>query len=137
MLPTILPGSRLHLKKRDRYHPAFEIGDVVCFLDNSEKFVAHRVVAIVREGDERKLMVTGDSSGQAEELDETAVVGVVTRVDHLLLSYETRGAIGRMLARWAVRRPLSFRGALLAAELTAQLYAAASRFVRITQKNTP
>jgi hypothetical protein len=136
MLPSILPGSRLHVEARDGSSAAFEVGDVVCFLDGSKKFVSHRVVAIVCEGSERKLMVAGDSSGQPEELDETAVVGVVTRVDHLLLSYETRGTAGKMMARWALRRPQSFRGALLAAELMTQLYAKVSRFVRRIQKNT-
>jgi len=135
MLPLILPGSMLHIATRGHAAGIPAIGDVVCFLDRAQKFVAHRVVAIVGDRGGGKLKVAGDSSGQAEELDEAAVVGVVTRVDHMLLSYETRGALGRLLARWALKRPVSFQGARLAAEALTQLYTTASRFLRRTQRN--
>jgi len=122
MLPTILPGSRLHLAPRSRADVEVAVGDVVCFLDGSRKFVSHRVVAIVRQGGARRLVVAGDRSGSPETLGETAIVGVVTRVEHPLLSYDTHGAIGSWISLAAVRRTAPFRGALFATSALWQIY---------------
>jgi hypothetical protein len=119
----------LHIATRGPTALKPSVGDVVCYLDERRKFVAHRVTGVRGESDARRLMVAGDGSGQPDEIDETAIVGIVTRVEHPLFSYDTRGAVGWTLSRWALRRSLSFRGALVAAELTAQLYGTASRFV--------
>jgi hypothetical protein len=130
MLPSILPGSRLHLALRDSADAGIEVGDVVCFLDESRRFVAHRVVAMVGAGGRRRLTVAGDWSGGRCAVDEAAVVGVVTRVEHPILSYDTRGGIGRMLSRWALGRPASFRGAALAAAVVARLCGTAAHALR-------
>jgi hypothetical protein len=130
MLPTILPGSRLHLAPRERTDVHVAEGDVVCFLDGSRRFVSHRVVAIVREGGERRLMISGDRSACPEAIDEAAIVGVVTRVEHPLLSYGTHGAIGSWISRSAVRRTVPFRGALLATSVFWQIYSMGLRIGR-------
>jgi hypothetical protein len=130
MLPSILPGSRLRLAPRGASGFAAEVGDVVCFLDGSRRFVAHRVVAARGEDGARTLEVAGDWSGSRCAIDEAAVVGVVTRVEHPLLSYDARGGVGRLLARWALGRPASLQGAAIAAGIVARLHAKAVRVLR-------
>ena len=130
MLPSILSGSRLHLALRGAAGRRSEVGDVVCFLDGSGRFVSHRVVAAVRAGASRRLTVAGDGSGSPETIDEAAVVGVVTRVEHPLLSYDADGLIGSWFARSAVRRTIPFRGALVAFSVLSRVRAISSRIGR-------
>jgi hypothetical protein len=79
-------------------------GDIVCFLDSTGRFVVHRVVGVSGELGRQRLRVAGDAAGAPVPLDESAVVGVVRRVEHPLLTYDTEGIVGRRLSTAAVRR---------------------------------
>lgn len=103
MWPFIPSGSRLEVRRV----PAGEIreGDVVCYLGGAGGTVAHRVVGREGGGDSAVFLARGDaSSGDAERVPAGAVLYVVSRVVHPLVSYDTDGPAGRALARVALAR---------------------------------
>jgi len=100
MTPFILPGSRLLVERV----PLGEIrkGDVVCYIGDGALGVAHRVVRLERSEKGLSLVTRGDAQRGEETVPGEAVIAVVRRVDHLLVSYDTGGPIGRTIARVAL-----------------------------------
>lgn len=117
MLPTILPGSRLRLAEPRQANAEYQVGDVVCFLDGRGKFTVHRVIGIQPRDHHRAILVAGDASGDPEEIEDSAILGVVVCVEHPLLSYDTRGFVGRIIAGLALRRSASFKAVVLGSSL--------------------
>lgn len=102
MNPFIPAGSRLRVRRV----PVDEIrdGDVVCYLGEGGRSVAHRVVGRGRSGVAIVLRTRGDAGGGEEQVPGDAVLYVVRRVEHRLFAYDTEGAIGRAIARIALAR---------------------------------
>ena len=101
MAPFILPGSTLHVEPVGMNE--IELGDVVCYIGQNAQVIAHRVVGKTQALG-GAIMARGDARDFVDEVPRGAVISVVCGVEHPLLSYETRGAAGRILARIALGR---------------------------------
>ncbi|MDD5305889.1 MAG: hypothetical protein PHU25_01075 [Deltaproteobacteria bacterium] len=108
MLPTILPGSRLHVApaRPDDLRP----GDVACYIGQGSAVVAHRVVSTVGGEGNGTLVVKGDSQPTPETLPKSAVMYRVLRVENRFISYDTDGMMGRALARMALSDGIAVKG---------------------------
>ena len=110
MFPFVPGGSHLTLEQTQSVRIA--LGDIVCFIDEDEQLVAHRVVAVLGN----VLRVRGDRGGRDECVPVAAIFGRVLHVRRGLLSYATDGAIGRLLAHVVLKRPNLHRAMCHAAE---------------------
>jgi signal peptidase I len=125
MSPFILPGSRLFVERV----PVKRIqkGDVVCYIGEGALGVAHRVVS-VNEVDGRTILCTrGDAQIGEERVPAEAVISVVRRVEHKLLSYDTDGPVGRAFARIALGEDRTARAAKTLCWLSFRALAVAKR----------
>lgn len=72
MVPTIVKGDRIHLRRPDR-EP--QVGDIVLCKDRHGTYIIHRVTST-----EPRLLTQGDASAEADDLIEE-VLGLVTCVE--------------------------------------------------------
>jgi hypothetical protein len=109
MLPSIPPGSRLHLEPVDGGRASIGVGEVVVYLGPGGEFIAHRVVGLERGPDGPVLVTRGDNQEHCERVPSSAAAFRVVRVTRGRISYATDGPAGRALARLAVRGGLPWR----------------------------
>jgi len=118
MLPFVMPGSRLHLRPTAEPGTRPCEGDLICYLGAAGRIVAHRLVAIRREGGAPEYVVKGDAQSWTERVSPEAVLAIVERVEQPLLSYDTDGAVGRAIAQLAVSTPSLLSAAAAVARVT-------------------
>jgi hypothetical protein len=101
MIPSILPGSALHVRLAGR--DILAVGDIVCFPTAEHIVVAHRIIDVLHDGSSPpRYLIRGDAQQKSELLEPTAVALVVERVDGRFVSYRTDGPLGRLEAYLAV-----------------------------------
>jgi hypothetical protein len=107
-------------------------GDVVCFPGDRETVVAHRVIGRTGDVESRLFAIRGDAQEVAEHVPAAAIAYVVTRVEHPLFSYDTRGVLGRCIARFALRHGVATRRA---GRVVRAAYRAGSMFKTVVLPN--
>lgn len=101
MLPTVLPGSTLHVLPANG--ETLAVGDIVCYPTTTGVVVAHRVVSNSGSNGTAVLMIRGDAQAIEESVPRSAMSYVVRRVEHPLLSYDTESRLGRFFSTMALR----------------------------------
>ncbi|MBI5620155.1 S24/S26 family peptidase [Candidatus Gottesmanbacteria bacterium] len=78
MTPLIEPGSELIID----WHPkAFALGDVVVFINQYHRFVAHRIVAVDSAQRRKRYLIKGDNTRHDDGwFDERQLVGKVSTI---------------------------------------------------------
>lgn len=132
MFPFILPGSRLFVEAVDG--ETVRVGDIVCYPSNREQMVAHRVVAIHTRDGQRFFWVKGDSSPVGEEIPMNAIAYTVSRIEHGLVSYKTKGFIGSIIRRLALNEVLSSTYAQFTLRIAVRLFAKSNGILRKTRR---
>jgi uncharacterized protein (UPF0248 family) len=125
MNPFILSGSRLLVERV----PVERIrkGDVVCYIGEGASGVAHRVVGVAEVGGRTILATRGDAQSGEERVPTEAVISVVRRVEHRLLSYDTGGPVGRAFSRIALGENRAARAGKTLCRLSFRALALAKR----------
>ena len=104
MFPAILPGSSLETVEKPPQE--ITVGDIICYPGENKTVIAHRVIDIEQTEGRRTFITRGDAQTTVERIDESAVVAVVVRVVHPLLTYAVHDSVGRRFAKWATDRSI-------------------------------
>ena len=118
MRPSIMAGAVLQFKK-DKEHIA--VGDVIAFIGDDGTMAAHRVIEITRNP-ETVFTTQGDSVACAEQVPQSAVIGVVDRVEYSHFSYSADGPAGRFFKNMALGKKLRWRIAKRAVRRALYIY---------------
>ena len=94
MLPMLWPRMALHVEPRNAED--IKRGDIVVYISNSDKLIAHRVVAT----DAQYIVTRGDSCLTSDPLfDKQSIAGVVTKVRVLGRYFSTINLCSRLYAK--------------------------------------
>ena len=107
MLPSIWPKSQLYLSTQGK--DRLSIGDVVSYINQSEKLVSHRIEKFEETHRGRYIVAKGDSQTVGERISPCAVAFVVERVEHPWFSYSMKGPLGRFMTYCAVEHEFAWR----------------------------
>ena len=97
---TVPSGSVLTVR---RLYPALiRPGDIICFIDDAGRAVAHRVMSVRGVGEKALFEVRGDAQDYVEQVPAHAVVYRVDEIRHRLFHYPVDGPVGRFISASAL-----------------------------------